>query len=240
MPVKSQRYKDEKYNQILNYVVNKDGTLLTKEYINCEQYFTVRCEYGHEWSAPFTQFVSKNTWCQVCHVNKQSILLTNIAKQNSKQIQSETQRTCKKCNLVKPKEEFCKLNSTAYSYMCKDCFNENRSSNRNDYFFKTLNSFITHKIANARKRAKKKNINFDLDIEFIINLYEKQNGLCALSKETLTFERNNFKNLSIDRVNSSKGYTKDNVQLVCEIVNCMKLDLNVEDFILFCKKIVGN
>lgn len=47
-------------------------------------------------------------------------------------------------------------------------------------------------------------------------------------------ENENY-NISVDRIDSSKGYTKDNVQLVCDIVNRMKLDLNMSKFVELCK-----
>ena len=42
-------------------------------------------------------------------------------------------------------------------------------------------------------------------------------------------------NISIDRIDSTKGYTKDNTQLVCDIVNRMKLDLPMNEFVTLCK-----
>lgn len=41
--------------------------------------------------------------------------------------------------------------------------------------------------------------------------------------------------VSIDRIDSTKGYTKDNTQLVCDIVNRMKLDLPMNEFVILCK-----
>ena len=49
--------------------------------------------------------------------------------------------------------------------------------------------------------------------------------------------RININTLSIDRLDSSKGYTKDNVVLVTAIVNSMKNDLSENEFIKIIKKI---
>lgn len=38
-----------------------------------------------------------------------------------------------------------------------------------------------------------------------------------------------------NRIDSTKGYTKDNTQLVCDIVNRMKLDLPMNEFVTLCK-----
>lgn len=46
-------------------------------------------------------------------------------------------------------------------------------------------------------------------------------------------------NVSIDRILPEKGYTMDNIQLVCMACNQMKNDLTEEQLYEFCKKIVN-
>ena len=80
-----------------------------------------------------------------------------------------------------------------------------------------------------------------LDLEYMMGIYDAQNGKCALSGVTMTYQRGNGNvptNISIDRIDSNKGYIKGNVQLVCRIVNVMKNEWKQDDFIEFCKKIV--
>lgn len=45
-------------------------------------------------------------------------------------------------------------------------------------------------------------------------------------------------NVSIDRIDSSKGYEEGNVQLVCHITNLMKQDLSISELKMWCAKIV--
>lgn len=81
----------------------------------------------------------------------------------------------------------------------------------------------------------------NLDIDYMMELYETQGGKCALSGRTMTYQRGNGKvptNISIDRIDSSKGYVKGNVQLVCCLVNILKNEWDQEDFINFCRDIV--
>ena len=42
---------------------------------------------------------------------------------------------------------------------------------------------------------------------------------------------------SLDRIDSSKGYTKDNVQWVHKDINYIKRDLSDSEFITLCKKV---
>ena len=46
-------------------------------------------------------------------------------------------------------------------------------------------------------------------------------------------------NLSIDRIDSKVGYTKDNIQIVLKEVNLMKNTLSHEEFIKICKLVTA-
>nr|QBK92965.1 MAG: gametogenetin [Pithovirus LCPAC403] len=85
-------------------------------------------------------------------------------------------------------------------------------------------------------------------------MYIKQGGLCTLSGRPMTFytssrfrlleghkhrREENYYNLSIDRINSLKDYTVDNIQLVCSCVNMMKWEMPQDMFIDFCRAIAN-
>lgn len=52
------------------------------------------------------------------------------------------------------------------------------------------------------------------------------------------YNGHNNTNVSIDRVDSTKGYTKNNIQLVCSIINKMKLDMTIKELTYYCSKIL--
>lgn len=87
-------------------------------------------------------------------------------------------------------------------------------------------------------RAKADGYDFDLDRDFLWELYQKQDGRCALSGWPIKFAQENKDNTcSIDRIDSNKGYTKDNVQLTHKIVNRCKLNCPEEFFYAICKSV---
>lgn len=45
-------------------------------------------------------------------------------------------------------------------------------------------------------------------------------------------------NISIDRIDSSVGYVRGNVQFVCDVANRMKQDLSHKELLVWCKKIL--
>ena len=94
-----------------------------------------------------------------------------------------------------------------------------------------------------KDRAKSKNYVIDFDWTFLKETWENQKGLCAISKIEMTFIMNNGRvptNVSVDKTDSTKKYSKNNIQLVCMAVNQMKSDLKIKELIYFCQKIIKN
>ncbi len=85
--------------------------------------------------------------------------------------------------------------------------------------------------------AKARKIPFILTIEEAWEKYLFQNGKCALSGLELSFERfaKDKRTASLDRIDSLKGYTKDNIQWVHKHINIMKRKHNQEYFVQLCK-----
>jgi hypothetical protein len=75
-------------------------------------------------------------------------------------------------------------------------------------------------------------------IDYANEIFEKQNGLCALTNVKLYFGRCRFShetNASLDRIDSNKGYIEGNIQWVLKDINFMKSNHNQDYFISLCK-----
>ena len=72
----------------------------------------------------------------------------------------------------------------------------------------------------------------------LLDLFEKQKGLCALSGIPLTctlLQGTKYpNNASIDRIEAGGTYAPSNVQLVCSVLNGFRKDCTVDDFINYC------
>ena len=82
----------------------------------------------------------------------------------------------------------------------------------------------------------------ELTRDDLMALYHKQDGKCAITGETMTFHAGrgrSLTNCSLDRVDPLGAYTKDNVQLVCHVVNIMKHNLMESEFIHWCKLVAA-
>lgn len=96
-------------------------------------------------------------------------------------------------------------------------------------------------VSAIKHRATLKKLEYDLDAKYLWELYEKQNRRCALSGVELTFSpttrQRTIGNLSLDRIDSTRGYVRGNVQWTHIDVNYMKNDLSNAEFIDWCKRI---
>ena len=110
-------------------------------------------------------------------------------------------------------------------------------------------NYIKARMRDMHNRAKKKEheVSDELDVEFLLGIYQEQQGLCAISGLPLTWgyegqEHANSgdrrgTNISIDRIDSSRGYVPGNVRLVCDRVNRIKSNMDDTDLYFWCCQI---
>lgn len=96
-----------------------------------------------------------------------------------------------------------------------------------------------------KRHAKSRKINFEINIEEAWNIFIKQNKKCALSGLDIILTRNReTKNpkqtASLDRIDSKKHYTNDNIQWVHVDVNKIKNNLSEDRLFFLCKSIITN
>jgi len=61
-----------------------------------------------------------------------------------------------------------------------------------------------------------------ITINDLIDLWDKQNGRCAITNLIMEHKPNKLKTVSVDRIDSNIGYTAGNIQLVCKFINLGK------------------
>lgn len=189
-------------------------------------------------------------YCKECRRSK-------IRSPRSRPVHSEIissgYQVCKICNIRKPVKEFyangCFQDGVKkYRTSCKSCVLEKLKNNQKEIYksksqkrSSSPKNFISGILNHAASR--KQHLGFNIDLVYLLNLYEKQSGKCAISGVDMTYLAGNGKistNISIDRIDSSKGYLRDNVQFVCDVVNRMKQDMPQNVFEGWCQKILEN
>jgi hypothetical protein len=95
--------------------------------------------------------------------------------------------------------------------------------------------------SNLIANSKNRNLKLKITPDDIYEQYIKQNKKCALSGKIIKFSFNiKINTASVDRINSKKGYTKDNIQIVHKFVNQSKMDFTDKEFYKLCKSIYFN
>lgn len=185
---------------------------------------TCRIKGGRKnWSRPVHDLLlaSGVQQCKICKIEKQldEFYANGCFADGTKKYRTR----CKSCVLVLAKQ------SQPVVYASKA---EKRSA--------SPKNFISGALNHASKR--KQHLGFDIDLVYLLQVYEQQDGRCALTGVEMTYLAGKGRvntNISIDRIDSSRGYIRGNVQLVCDIANRMKQDLPHEELKVWCQRILG-
>jgi len=166
-----------------------------------------QCRHNHRASLKFERQEDGTKYCNTCKINKDVLNFSGNCK-NSDGLES----SCKPCRV-----EYVLTRASTFDGFLKTLFND------------------------LKRNAKTRNIQINITLQDIINKYNEQAGLCNLTLYKMTYCRlninnitthiKNYFNISVDRIDSAKPYTKDNIQLVCSIINLLKGNMKECDFI---------
>lgn len=101
---------------------------------------------------------------------------------------------------------------------------------------------LLSKTRTKRLTHEKRNLPYTITIEHLYEVWQKQNGKCAVSGEPMILKQWDkgprvWNQASVDRIDSSKGYEIGNIRLVCLMANYCKSNFSDEDLVLFCRKV---
>ena len=87
----------------------------------------------------------------------------------------------------------------------------------------------------AKRRALRRGLDFDLQTEDVLDLWEDQQGKCLLSGIPFSHKKGqrgkaHYASPSLDRIDPAKGYSKGNVRLICYGLNCCLHDFGENFF----------
>ena len=153
----------------------------------------------------------------------------------SEVFQREDGRWCKPCPSCGVMQDYLRKNYAVESFRlqktCKKCSNR-KTENCSRGFVGPIRVSWFNK---AKLQASLRNLKFDITIEFLLDLYYKQDKKCALSGLPIGWEDVGAKHsASIDRIDSSLGYLESNIQLVHKDLNMMKQSFSNDYFIQLC------
>ena len=173
----------------------------------------------------------KRPRCKACR--------SEVYRQNAYSYNPDELYTCRRCKETKPKRYFYRkrdATSGCKSY-CKRC-----AAIMYKFNFESL---LKKLWMEARERARKRKMEFSLEPDFLHQLWDRQEGRCSLSDRGMTWSvpsgiTGDSENISLDRIDSSKGYVPENVHLVTARVNLMKKDFVMSVFVEVCRDIANH
>jgi len=174
---------------------------------------------------------------------------------------------CENCGIPFEKllKEFKRCEKKEMKHFCnQSCSTSHRNKNMSEEFWKTIPSntnikkysgnrlteYTPFKIYLRKGRAsiiKHKN-DIDIDEKYLKELWNKQNGICpytGIKMELMKTSSQNhklksLKKASLDRIDSSKGYIRGNVEFVCMAINNAKSNFKKEEMKSFIKEIISS
>lgn len=100
---------------------------------------------------------------------------------------------------------------------------------------------MSRRVNDARSRARRRGIPFDVTTDYLVYLWEEQGGRCAVSGIPMKLATNGQEEpwlASIDRIRPADGYVITNLRLVTWMVNRGLSGWGDERFIEMCRAVV--
>jgi len=137
-------------------------------------------------------------------------------------VQNKSYQECTKCKLTRHVDQF-----RSRANICRACENEFKRGRRRE------DPLRAH-LQDAKKRSKKKGFDFDLTLEHLNVLLEKQSNRCYWFSIPLVIDgTKDPAHMSLDRLDNFKGYTKDNVVIASRAANLARNNTDVQTFTKF-------
>lgn len=104
---------------------------------------------------------------------------------------------------------------------------------------KTPRTWLSHILGAIKAHAAKPGLHdpksgpkrdFDIDLDYVVELYEAQDGKCAMSGIPMNTKYNDLCSASIDRIDNEQGHVKGNIIIVCKWVNLGRCHHPIEEF----------
>lgn len=151
----------------------------------------------------------------------------------------QPQRLCIQCQKNKQSKR-------VYGFFCRKCYLQKRMKLRRSAPAKPRREWMMELLRTLKYRSIKRcGQESNLDIDFLLALWQEQDGKCFFSGQTLKepvyYGRGrNWDIASIDRLDPSLGYIKGNVAWCCWGCNSGKSDFQLNEYLNLCKKIADN
>jgi hypothetical protein len=172
----------------------------------------------------------------VCQAGFEALMKRNEeVKEKWMIIKDYGKMTCSCCKEEKDLSNYSKRKYLTYYAWVKECrICENKRQNKRAHERKVEGGFereIKEIYRSMKNNCEKRKVKINITQEYMLELYKKQNGICAYTGRKMNVETNSMNKMSLDRIDSSKDYEEGNVVWCIWASNNMKQDLSLPDCI---------
>lgn len=192
---------------------------------------------------PIDNFSKNQSKCKDCNKlyriqNKEKIKETNklyIIKNKDK---IKKYRESNKDKTYKNNKKYRENNKDKISNRSKKIYNNNKNEICKKKKEDRRKNICNYLITEARKRANKNNIEFNITVNYIKNIFPKDNK-CPFLNIPIKINDNIQKDnsITIDRIDNNKGYIKGNVLFLSLKANRSKSNATIEEYEKIIKKL---
>lgn len=181
-----------------------------------------------------------NTQCKVCYddmrhskvIGERFGITTVVARHSPKQVL---------CVCDCGSKHLARLDHLKKSQKSCGCLQKRRRGRENHRYNQEWHSVIFgHRISIWRSQAKSRALAFNITLDYLESLWKSQEGKCFYSGRILTLETNQIDSLSLERIDSTKGYIAGNVAFISKTINMMKKNYPLSIFITVCRDIANH
>ena len=158
-------------------------------------------------------------------------VLEETSKRKNKSVVWKCQCDCGNTRWIQGNE----LSNPNKCFECQQCAAIKRG-NKQTLSNGRIGDLTLTRYTKLKKSAKDREISFEVSIEFLWNLFISQKQICAITGDYIK----SIKNASLDRIDSTKNYTEDNVQWVTKQANVSKHIMSMESLYEFCNKVINH
>lgn len=153
----------------------------------------------------------------------------------SKRPDGRWEKPCPSCGVM---QDYLRHNYAVESLrlgkVCKACSNRETENSHRGFVGPIRASWINK----VRVSAETRGLTWSLDDDFLVALYERQGGRCALTGWEIGWaDVGQVHTASLDRIDSDRGYEPGNVQFVHADVNMMKQAFPLDRFLEVCRAV---
>lgn len=120
-------------------------------------------------------------------------------------------------------------------------YKKTRGRRSNDKYRNTFNGWSSHKASSLKTSASIRGIYIskDIDKDFISSIRVER---CPVFGTNLVYriESRSNNSASIDRIDNSRGYERDNIQIISDLANRMKNSASFDELEAFAKWVLSN